>query len=357
MTQSSRGTEGSGAKAVDIAVFAHNEAAGIARMIEGLARQDLLRRADLSARVYILANGCSDDTITRARAALRDLPVSDRFEVMDFAEGGKSRTWNRFVHEVSRPESELLVLCDADIEIPCEDALSRLVETLVARPELAVANSRPVKDIAFRPEEAAGLDRLIAAGGGSLDDWRKAICGQLYAMRAGVARGIHLPIGLPVEDGFLRAMVLTGQFGRPEDFGAIDGTTEGVGEVFHVYASERGVGGLVRHQTRIVIGSAINFAVFAHLRGLPASSIPPALARAANDESWLPAVIRARLPVWPFGWVPVHFLTKRAAGILRNPGRMRPRTVAVLVVGFGLDLVVYALAQFKMARGTGAGHW
>jgi hypothetical protein len=187
-----------------------------------------------------------------------------------------------------------------------------------------------------------------------LDDWKTAICGQLYAMPAARARRFHLPIGLPVEDGFLRAMVLTDALMGPEDFGRIDG----LDGLSHLYASERRIAALVRHQTRIVIGSAINFAAFEALRGLPGPERRAELMRAAADEGWLVRAIRARLPGWPFGFVPLHFLTKRLARLASHPrDLLRPKRVFLALVGFGFDAIVYVLAQYRMARGTGAGHW
>ena len=328
---------------VDIGVFAHNEAAGIADMVARLLAQDL---SGLEARILVLANGCTDATAHLARAA--------RAEVADLAEGGKSRTWNRFVHDLAREEAEVLIFIDADITFTAPDCLRRLALGLVARPELWVLNSQPVKDIVARPEGLGALDKIIAAAGGGLDDWKTAICGQLYAMPATRARRFHLPIGLPVEDGFLRAMVLTDALTGPEDFGRIDG----LDGLSHLYASERRIAALIRHQTRIVIGSAINFAAFEALRALPEEARRPALARAAADEGWLVRAMHARLPSWPFGYVPLHFLTKRLLRLWSHPrDLLRPKRVFLALMGFGFDAIVYVLAQYRMARGTGAGHW
>ena len=328
---------------VDVGVFAHDEAAGIAAMVARLQAQDM---AGLEARVVILANGCQDDTAARARAA--------GAEVAELPQGGKSRTWNRFVHDISRPGADVLIFVDADIAFPAPDSLRRLALGLAARPGLWVLNSQPVKDIVAQPEGLSALDRLIAAAGGGLDDWKTAICGQLYAMPAARARSLHLPIGLPVEDGFLRAMVLTDALTRTEDLGRIDG----LDGLWHIYQSERGIGALIRHQTRIVIGSALNFAAFDSLRALPEEARRPALARAAADEGWLGDAARSRLPRWPFGYVPVHFLTKRLARARAQPARLlRPRQLAVTLLGFGFDAIVYLLAQYRMARGAGVGFW
>lgn len=328
---------------VEIGVFAHNEAAGIAAMVARLAAQDL---GGVDARILVLANGCSDATVALAAhpaVAVVDLPL-----------GGKARTWNRFVHDLSRREADVLIFCDADIEFPAPDGLKRLAEGLAARPALWVLNSQPIKDIVARPEGLSGLDRMIAAASGGLDDWKSAICGQLYAMPAARARAFHLPVGLPVEDGFLRAMVLTDALTGPQDFARIDGL-EGMA---HLYASERSIPALIRHQERIVIGSAINAAVFAELRDLPEGARHSALAEAAAQEGWLGAVVRKRLPRWPFGYVPFHFLGKRVARLFANPrDLLRPKKVLVTFLGFGFDAIVFLRAQMRMARGTGAGFW
>lgn len=328
---------------VDIGVFAHNEAAGIAAMVARLLAQDV---SGLDARVLVLANGCTDNTVALARAA--------GAEVADLPQGGKSRTWNSFVHDLARPEAEVLVFVDADIEFTAPDCLKRLALGLAARPALWVLNSQPVKDIVARPQGLSALDRVIAAAGGGLDDWKTAICGQLYAMPAARARAFHLPIGLPVEDGFLRAMVLTDALTRPEDFARIDG----LDGLSHIYASERSIAALIRHQTRIVIGSALNLAAFDTLRALPEEARQPELARAAADEGWLARVLRDRLPRLPFGYVPVHFLVKRLTRVASNPREnLAMKRVALAILGFGFDAVVYLLAQYRMARGAGVGHW
>ncbi len=317
---------------VDVGVFAHNEALGIAGMLRGLLAQDV---GGLDVRIVVLCNGCTDGTVVAAGGA--------GVAVVDLPQGGKSRTWNRFVHDLARKDADVLVFCDADIRLPEGDALRRLVAGLGQR---WVMNSRPVKDIGFDVAPRGMLDRVIAGASGGLDDWRTAICGQFYAMPAARARRFQMPIGLPVEDGFLRAMVLTDGLTEREDFGRIGG-----GDVFHVYASERSVAALIRHQTRIVIGSAINAAVFAHLRGVPMPAHHVELARAAGDAEWLSRVIKAQLPRW-FGYVPLHFLTKRVVRAWRQPTRW-----PMAVLGFGFDVIVYVNAQVRMAFGTGAGHW
>jgi hypothetical protein len=172
-------------------------------------------------------------------------------------------------------------------------------------------------------------------------------------MPSGKARLLHMPIGLAVEDGFLRAMILTDVLTGEEDFSRISG-----GDVFHVFASERSVLSLIRHQVRIIIGSTVNSAAFNALRAIPPDHRRAALADVSRRDDWLSGVIRSQLPRWSSGWIPWRYLTKRVRYMARPPRKLlHPRQMLVLVVGFGFDLVVYVCAQVRMARGVGAGYW
>lgn len=335
---------------VDIGIFAHDEAGGIGAMIDGLMAQDILDDPAFSVRVLVLANGCTDATADAARQAAAAGPHPGTVTVQELADGGKSRTWNAFVHALSRDTAGILVFADADIAIPDPTALRRLVAFLGTDPHLAAASSRPVKDLARTDRRLSLTERVTAAAGGTLNDWRRAICGQLYAMRAEAARGFHLPIGLPVEDGFVRAMITTDVLRRDPDITRLDGRED----IFHIYPSEREIGALIGHQTRIVIGSAINAVLFGYLDRVAPERANAALADAAADPEWLDRVLATELPTARSGYVPWHFLVKRLARIGREKGLKRR---IMILAGFGFDAVVWVNAQIKMARGAGAGYW
>lgn len=343
---------------IDIGVFACNEAQNIAALIGDVARQSVFARAnaDIDVRLLILANGCTDDTVLQAKAAREHLEpsIAGRIEVLDFVRGGKSRTMHHFIQEDSRREVDLLGFMDADIHLPEPDTLARMIDQLLSRPALQTFTSRPVKDITLNSEGSGLIARVIAAGGGGLTDYRNAICGQLFMMRAPMARQIGLPDGLPVEDGFIRAMMLTDLLSAPEEFGRIDGDPE----IYHIYESIRTIPELIRHQTRIVIGSAVNAVLFARIRRDAGTreEAHALLMAAGADESWLARVLKEDLPIWPHGYVPFSYLIWRLQAY-RDSGKSGLKSLIMLILGLGFDLVVYLRASFHMATRQSAGHW
>lgn len=341
---------------IDIAVFAYNEAANMAKLIEDVARQTVFGRADVDIRLLILANGCTDDTVAVAIAA-RDRLEADlarRIEVMDFERGGKSRTMHHFIHVCSRGSADILGFMDADIHLPQTDTLDRMLGQLLTRPALQTFTSRPVKDVEHDGDGSSLMARIIAAGGGGLDDYRTAICGQLFMMRAAMARQIGLPDGLPVEDGFMRAMMVTDLLSAPEDLTRIDGDPE----IYHIYESIRGIPELIRHQTRIVIGSVVNEVLFARIDRDAATQAEAheLLMSASADPQWLGRVLKESLPRRPYGYVPFNYLFWRLRAY-PDSGKTGLKSLLMLGLGFGLDLVVYLRASFHMMTRPSSGYW
>lgn len=331
---------------IDIGIFAYNEADKLPNMLSELVLQDIFQQPNMDVRVHLLANGCVDATVPLAQSFQAQHAHLD-FVLHDDPQGGKSRTWNRFVHEFSRPEAKILIFCDADIRLPQRTALTGLAYHLDQNPTVLASSSRPVKDIQYDQPAGGLIAKMIAAGGDTLGDWKTAICGQLYAARAEYMQRIYMPIGLPVEDGFLRAMIATNLMQEPPDLGRLSAPAD----VFHVYESERSINSLVKHQVRIVIGSSINKQAIEFIQ---ASSFPEiVLKEAATDPTWLVNRLKERLPT-ATGWVSQRFLFKRLRKWKRSPTLKK---LPVAILGFCFDAVVYLIAQIKMARGTGAGHW
>ena len=334
---------------IAIGVFAHNEGASIAQMLTDIDAQDIFA-CDVPPEVFVLSNGSTDNTVAAARERARTLAHAERFHVVDLETSGKSRTWNHFVHHVAEP-ADILICIDADIQLTSTETFRRLADRLAANPQLDVATSWPRKDLAEK-ERLTLRERLILLGGGTLGDMRNSLAGGLYALRGEVARQIYMPIGLPVEDGFLRAMLVTRLLTEPEHRERVECDEA----ISHVYQSESKIFSLVRHQIRLVVGSAVNAYIFDAIQQAPRDVTERArfLEKVSACEGFVSDTIRQATPTYPHGFVHFHFLTKR---LKRLPRAGNLSKKLIILVGFGLDLVVYLGASVVLARNKAQGFW
>jgi glycosyltransferase involved in cell wall biosynthesis len=246
---------------VSLGLIAWNEEASIGAALESVFAQTLfaeLARRGLRAEVVCVANGCSDGTLSRASAVLARMaaehPQRRAFvvRVEDLAERGKLGAWNRFVHRFSSPEAALLILMDADIALAEPETLWHLVAGLAGTPAASVAVGSPAKGIAA-PARPGPLQRLSLAASRLPRGAPAQLTGQLYCIRAAVARQIHFPRDLPAcEDGFIKAAVCTDFFthvARPDRILRVDGASH----VFAACASPREV---ILNQRWQMIGQA-----------------------------------------------------------------------------------------------------
>ncbi len=248
-----------------VGILAHNEEANIGATLADLWRQTWLQtgaRGAAPVEVLCVVNGSRDRTAAVARDFFAAHPLPGAApRVVELERAGKANAWNEYVHRLSAPDAEILILADADIGLPEDDTLERLAAALAAHPGAVVAVDQPVKDVAVRGDAGlrAHLSRaaadLAAAGPPKL-------CGQLYAARAAALRRLQVPEGLLVEDGFIKAMLLTDNLRRPEDLGRIvraDGA-------WHVFEAESKAAVLLRHERRILIGTLMNILLFHELQ-------------------------------------------------------------------------------------------
>lgn len=342
---------------IDIGIFAYNEQGRVRNIITDLSKQTILGDKAISPRFYLLANGCTDETVREARQAISELPneIADVFHVLDLDIKGKSRTWNYFVHSKARDDADSLLFVDADIRIPQENHIELMLSLLNSDAHRVVITSRPVKDISANPESLNALEKLIAALSGTATNYKASICGQMYLVKSAALREIYMPAGLPVEDGFIRAMLLTRSFSEQEDLRRITGDES----IYHTYESLRTVRDLIRHQTRIVIGSAINTTVFGYINRehQARGALKQELSASANDPQWLQKRLDEALPTYPYGYVPFSFLTKRIRKMAEMNSRISAGLVVRTTIGLAFDSIVYVFATYKMARGSGAGYW
>ncbi|MGE4323049.1 MAG: glycosyltransferase [Sphingobium sp.] len=176
---------------VAVAIFAHQEERRIARCLASLP----LDRPD--TLYHVLVNGSTDATAARARAA-----AGDRANVVvhDIAAGGKSRTWNHFVHDLLTGHEEVVVFLDGDAEIQ-SGSIDALVADLAAHPQANAAAGMPVNGRKVEAYRAGMRDE----GG---------LFGDLYALSGRFvsairARGLRLPDDLIGDDGMVAAWAHT----------------------------------------------------------------------------------------------------------------------------------------------------
>lgn len=339
---------------VYLGIFARNEAERLPALLNDLARQTLFQASEIASGVAILANGCSDDTAAVARSRFETAPFRDLrlgASVREIAFAGKSNAWNEFVHSAVPAGTDLVFFIDADIRIPNPEALELMARRLISSSKAVVAVDRSVKDLELETPKSI-TERLIKAGTGTAHDVTTAIAGALYCVRYLEAKKLWLPIGLPGEDGFVRAMLLTSGFEHEERLER----HLFVPEAHHVFESLRSAKAVQHHNVRLAIGTAINILLFHHLRSIqrPGTDLADYIrGRNNEDPEWINSLVRERLQESYFPLEP-RWLLRR----LRQGSRIKSlRRLAIMLMGLIFDLSVFLKATVLMRRGAGAGYW
>jgi hypothetical protein len=275
---------------ISVCILAKDEAETIGDMLLQLSRQTFLKRAAASVHLLVLANGCTDPTVPRAQKCegLFEGTCAKLF-VHDLKQGGKSRTWNKAVHELAHPETSIFVFVDPDVKLLSNAVIDDLLSILEAMPMLPVSGGYPIKDVHAKQRKTF-LDRFnleISARAKPVN----VINGSLYAIRAKVAREIWLPINIPGEDGFLNAMVTTRGFTTPVGQHVVQ-TAEHPTHSFKAHSAKA----FFAHEQRMIVGTVINRWIFEYLWSLNLREPAGALIRAWNEEDpdWVEAIIRTR---------------------------------------------------------------
>lgn len=341
---------------LSIGILAHNEGKSIAVTLRSLFGQTAVRGGH-DCEIVVVPNGCKDDTAEVSRRTLEQLaaglPVTWR--VCELEQPGKSNAWNRFVHELSRRDAEYLVLMDADIRFLADDTIARMVQTLEGDGDAWVATDVPMKDVQVEPPRTPLAWLSARVTGRPPED---AICGQLYCGRAGVLREVWMPRGLPVEDGFLRAMMDTDHFTGVEG-GATRRIRVAPGAA-HVYEAYVGARALLRHEVRLVIGTTINSFIFQKLWATCGAGRPagPLIAQLNQDApGWLDELVLDKVRSGGWWVVPPQLLWRRLERLRQLPPRKAVARLPVLAAATAVDLVVMVLANRQMRQGSAVGFW
>lgn len=170
-----------------VAVLAHNEERRIAACLASLPL------GDPRIAVHVVVNGSRDRTAQIARGFLG-------VRVHEYEQGGKARSWNRFVLDTPGIDAGTYVFVDGDAEL-LPRSVGALTRALEADPRANAAAGMPAngrKAEAYRSEMAS----------------TRGLFGDLYALRGDFvtrmrAAGLRLPEDLVGDDGLLGAMAKT----------------------------------------------------------------------------------------------------------------------------------------------------
>jgi hypothetical protein len=165
---------------------------------------------------------------------------------------------------------------------------------------------------------------------------------------------IWLPVGLPVEDGFIRALVLTRSFSEPELFHRIE-RCDGAS---HQYEGESSMSKLMRHQIRVVSGSALNFILFRYLESLvtpPGDACNKLQQNIVKNPNLLKELVEKHIATSDWFVIHRHFFFWRLERLKYYRGIQRITKLPILFLGFVFDLTAALGARklFKTKRVVG----
>ena len=342
---------------VSLGILACNEERGIAQMLNSLFEQSIfsgdgLQRLDINRLELIcVPNGCTDRTAEVASAVFeaRSLTTEIALSVKSCAQAGKSRAWNKFVHEFSDQRADYLILLDADIAFASPDVLEKLIQRLQDIPSALVSIDTPLKGVEIRKARLSMKDRASLSASKQSPVFN-AITGQLYCARGEELRRIWMPMSLPVEDGFLAAMIYTDGFTVQERPGAITRVEEAV----HYYDDHEDIAGFLRHESRIVVGSVINAWIFSLLwtKGPDGHVGRFIMQENMAHPNWLDELIEAEVAKRGIWLIPSSFVLKRLLALRELPLITALKRLPIALVATALQFIacMQANATLKSSR-------
>ncbi len=352
---------------ISIGILAWNEADVIEATLASLFEQSALRApvgdvAGATWEIVVVPNGCSDATAALARTALQALVESTgrgdiAWKVEELAEAGKSNAWNRYIHDFSAPDAELIVMIDADIEFGEVETIANSVTALLDNPHAVVAVDQPLKDAVRKPRKTL-LERFTVAASHAAGGGAPAIAGSFYCARAAALREIWMPKGLSGEDGFLRAMIATNCFRSAAD----DRRIIRAHNASHYFETLTSLDAIFRHEVRLVIGTTLNCYLTWDLLLFATEPEGPGAGvlirnRMARDPRWYPTLIDNAIRNHGWWVLPRGMLFRRFSGARRNQGVGRLKWLLIAVAGFLFDLPVFLAANRKLKKGKAIGYW
>lgn len=346
---------------VSIAIRAWNEEAVIRRTLENLFRQNIfgeLSKRGEYAEVICVPNGCTDCTAEIAQQVFAEQKENHPFaksfscRVESIAQAGRNNTWNAYVHEIAHRSAEFLFIMDSDILFNRRETLFNMLSVLLKNSEAQIASDVQIKDIALKKRKSL-RDRLSLATTEMTRKIEGQMTGQLYCIRAEIARRIWLPrdLGAP-DDGFIKAIVCTNFFTEELNPQRIL-TAPDASHIFEAYTSPLEI---LKNQKRQMIGqTTVYLLVDKYLNSLPLEQKTNlATTLQQNDErnpDWLKQLIAEHLRGRRFWQLFPHALTFRFERWRKLKGLQRVTHFPAACAGFLVTMIACFRAHRHFKRG------
>lgn len=163
-------------------------------------------------------------------------------------------------------------------------------------------------------------------------------------------------MGLPVEDGFLRAMLVTDLFTRKDNNQRI----LVVDNICHYFTPETSIKALLRHEERLLIGTFINSVIYGYLWAEVAATDTDAGQLIKNNNlcnsNWVEALIfeyrESHSPL-----IPRHFYTKYWKKWKNLSLWQRVISCPVIGIASSIKYVLLKRVERRLAVESGLGTW
>lgn len=347
---------------ISIGMLAYNEASGIAATIDSVLDQSIFQSTDgsYSCDLVIVPNGCKDDTAGVAARALAEARAEGRIgshavEVSEIAEAGKERAWNHFVHGVSRRDADYLILIDADVRLEHEHVFRDLVACLESTPQAVIAAGKPVKHINLQRRKSV-FDRISMGATSLRAGMPGVLAGCLYCGRADVLRSFRLPTALMGEDAFIRAMIVTHGFTRPDDPERIVRVPT-ARVIFEAYTKPSEI---VRNKTRRMLELAINATLYARFWAEATPERPATVLTHewhAQSPTWSEEYVASEFAKRGRRPVPSRFITSQFRQLRHHRWPKRIALLPVALATLPLNALAVVRANRAYRRGEGRKLW
>lgn len=343
-----------------LGILAWNEESSIAATIASLVGQSLLKRADdreFLVEILVVPNGCTDQTPRIADEALKNLGdafPAVRSRVEQLAEGGKSNAWNQLVHHLAPADADYFLMMDADIELLTAETLELMWLALENDPHASVSTDLPVKHLANKKNPGL-IGRLLLGAGTMTQAAPGQLTGQLYCARAALLRRIWIPLGLIVDDGFLKQILCTDGYSQPVDNSRIV-RAGGASHLFECYTKFRDIWS---HQIRQAVGHTLYTYLTAYLkREVPERPVyATLLEKSHSDPEWFVREIHAEIRRRGWWVMDTASLMMRWRRVRFAKGAAKLKFLALAAAAAPYDLAVFLASNSRLKSGKVKGVW